>query len=698
MEAKKYGTQIAGKEIEIEVGKYAGQASGAVAVRSGDTIVLATAVVASEPRPEIDFFPLLVDYEERLYAAGRISSSRFIKREGRPSDEAVLTARLVDRPIRPLFPKGYRNDVQIVITLLSYDAENDPDLLALIGASCALSISPAPFEGPLSAVRVGRLAGKFIANPTRSQMAESDLDLVVAATCDKILMIEAGAKEVPEEVFLKALEFAQANCKPIIDLQNQIQAEVGKPKIEFVLETDKEVFTKVKEFLGKKLAEVTAVPERELRAEKEELLRMELLQAFAEEHGDVAVRAAFEKVLVEEARRAILEEGRRPDGRGLDEIRPLSAEVSVLPRTHGSGLFARGETQIMTVATLGAPGAEQLIEGVTGEYKKRFMHHYNFPPFSTGEIRPMRSIGRREIGHGALAERALLPVIPPKEEFPYTIRLVSEVLSSNGSSSMGSVCGSTLALMDACVPIKTAVAGIAIGLITSEDGKQYKILTDIAGVEDGAGDMDFKMAGTEVGVTAVQMDIKVKGVPLEILREATQRAKQARTKILEVIKGVIAAPRAEMSPYAPRVVTLHINPEKIRDVIGPGGKTINAIIAETGVDIDIEEDGTVNITSVSKEGIEKAVERVKSLAHEVKPGETFMGKVTRIMDFGAFVEILPGQEGMVHISQLAPYRVEKVTDIVKVGDVIPVKVIEIDTQGRINLSLKAAKEEIQKSL
>jgi polyribonucleotide nucleotidyltransferase len=692
MEAKKYSVQIAGKEILIESGDLAQQASGAVTVRAGDTIVLATAVVAPEPRPDIDFFPLLVDYEERLYAAGRISSSRFIKREGRPSDEAILTSRLVDRSIRPLFPKGYRNDVQIVITLLSYDGENDPDVLAIIGASSALSISNAPFEGPISAVRVGRIDGKFVANPTKSQMVESDLDLVAACTQDKIMMIEAGGREVAEDEFLKALAFAQEVCKPLIDLQNKMQAEVGKPKTEFILETDKEVFTKVKEFLGKKLTEVVLEPQKQLRAEKEELLRIQLLENFAEEHGDVAVRSAFEQALVEEARRSILEDNKRPDGRGPEDLRPLRAMVSVLPRTHGSALFQRGETQDLTVATLGAPSAEQVIEGVTGEYKKRFMHHYNFPPFSTGEVRPMRSIGRREVGHGALVERALAPMVPG-EGFPYTIRLVSEILSSNGSSSMAATCGSTLALMDAGVPIKAPVAGIAIGLISAEDGKSYKILTDIAGVEDGAGDMDFKMAGTEKGMTAVQMDIKIKGVSLEILTEATRQAKRARTKILEVMKSALAEPRKELSPYAPRVVQLHINPEKIRDVIGPGGKTVNAIIAATGVEIDIEEDGTVNITSASKEGIDKAVEKVKALTHEVKVGETFVGKVTRLVDFGAFVEILPGQEGLVHISQLAPYRVAKVTDVVKVGDVIPVKVIEIDTQGRINLSLKAAKEE-----
>jgi len=693
MEEKLYDVVIGGQKISIGVGKFAGQASGAVTVRLGDTIVLATAVIASEPRPDIDFFPLLVDYEERLYAAGRISSSRFVKREGKPSDEAVLTSRLVDRPIRPLFPKGYRNDVQIVITLLSYDGENDPDILALIGASCALSISSAPFEGPISAVRVGRIGGEFILNPTVTQMADSDLDLVVAALPDKVMMLEAGAKEIPEEEFLKAIEFALKGGLPLIELQKKIQDEVGQPKAEFIVETDQEVFVKVREYLGKKLAEVVAVPEKQLRAEKEEVLRAELLQVFAEEHGDVAIKAAFEKALVEEARRAILEEGRRPDGRGLEEIRELFAQVSVLPRTHGSAVFQRGETQVLTIATLGPPGAEQLIEGVTGEYKKRFMHHYNFPPFSTGEVRPMRSIGRREIGHGMLVERALSPVIPAKEDFPYTIRLVSEVLSSNGSSSMAATCGSTLTLMDAGVPISAPVAGIAIGLITAEDGR-YKVLTDIAGVEDGAGDMDFKMAGTEKGVTAVQMDIKVKGVSLEVLKEAARQAKQARGKILEVMKNAIAEPRKEMSPFAPRVVVLHINPERIRDVIGPGGKTINTIIAETGVEIDVEQDGTITVSSANKEGLDKATEWIKNLTHEVKPGEIFMGRVTRLMDFGAFVEILPGQEGLVHISQLAPYRVEKVSDIVKVGDVIPVKVIEIDSQGRINLSLKAAKEEI----
>jgi len=695
MDEKVFESPFGRQKIVIGYGKYAGQASGAVTVRAGDTIVLATAVIAKKPRPDIDFFPLLVDYEERLYAAGRISSSRFIKREGRPSDQAILTARLVDRPIRPLFPKGYRNDVQIVITLLSYDGENDPDILAIIGASTALSISSAPFDGPVSAARVGRINGQLVANPLISEMANSELDLVVACNQGKIMMIEAGANEVSEEIFLEALKFAQENCQPTIDLQKKIQAKVGKPKTEFILETDKEVFTKVKEFLGQKLVEVAFEPEKQIRAEKEEVLRSELLAAFAEEHGDVAVKSAFEKVLVEQARKAILEENRRPDGRGLEDIRPLSAEVGLMPRTHGSGLFQRGETQALTLATLGSPGAEQMIEGVTGEYKKRFMHHYNFPPYSTGEVKPMRSIGRREIGHGALAERALLPVMPAKENFPYTIRLVSEILSSNGSSSMAATCGSTLALMDAGVPISSPVAGIAIGVITAEDGSNFKILTDIAGVEDGAGDMDFKMAGTEKGVTAVQMDIKVAGVTLEVLAEATRHAKTARAKILEVIKQAIGEPRAEMSPYAPRVIVLHINPEKIRDLIGPGGKMINAIIAETGAEIDVEQDGTIMVSSPNKTGLDKAVEWIKNLTHEVKPGETFMGKVTRLMDFGAFVEFLPGQEGLVHISQLAPYRVEKVTDIVKVGDVIPVKVLEIDSQGRINLSLKAAKEEME---
>jgi polyribonucleotide nucleotidyltransferase len=581
------------------------------------------------------------------------------------------------------------------VTVLSVDRENEPDIPALIAASSALILSGAPFKGPISAVRVGIVEDKFVLNPTVAQLAESPLDLVVAGTADKILMLEGGGKEVSEQKILEAIEFAQKNLKPGIDIQEKLKKEMST-KAEEKAEEEAEIHKAVKSFLSGKIEKAAREMDKDLREEKIKKFEEEVMANFEGDYKQAELKLAFETVLEKEVREVILKEGIRPDGRGIDEIRPISIEVGILPRTHGSALFTRGQTQVLTVTTLGAPGAEQTIETMEEETTKRYMHHYNFPPYSTGEVRPLRSVSRREIGHGVLAEKALEPMIPSKEDFPYTIRLVSEVLSSNGSSSMASVCGSTLSLMDAGVPIKAPVAGIAIGLISDEKfqktGKgKYQILVDIQGVEDFAGDMDFKIAGTEGGITAIQLDTKTSGLSIKLLEEAMAKGKKARNEILKKITAVIPEPRPKLSAYAPTVTVIHINPEKIRDVIGPGGRVINQIIAETNVAIDIEDNGEVIISAENGGEMDKAVEWVKNLTHEVKVGEIFMGRVTRIMDFGAFVEILPSQEGLVHISQLADYRVEKVTDVVKVGDMIPVMVVEIDTQGRINLSHKAAK-------
>ncbi|HHV61602.1 MAG TPA: polyribonucleotide nucleotidyltransferase [Firmicutes bacterium] len=685
---------LGGRRLALETGKMARQANGSVLVRYGDTVVLVTACASKEPREGIDFFPLVVDYEERLYAVGKIPGG-WIKREGRPSEQATLSARMIDRPIRPLFPKGFRNDVQVVATVLSVEKDNVPDIPALIGASAALTISDIPFAGPIGGVRVGRVDGEFVINPTFEQSEKSDLYLVVAGTKDAILMVEAGANEVPEEVILDGIMFAHGSIKEIIELQERLREAVGKPKLEVPLyEVNAEIEAKVRAYASDKLRAAIRTDDKLAREDLINAVKDETLEKFKEELGEdfetyeIDVRTVLDAIVKEEVRHMILNEQIRPDGRRLDEIRPIACEVGLLPRVHGSGLFTRGQTQVLTSLTLGAVGEEQMLDGLGEEESKRYMHHYNFPPYSVGEVRPIRGAGRREIGHGALAERALLPVIPPEEEFPYTIRLVSEVLESNGSTSQASVCGSSLALMDAGVPIKRPVAGIAMGLVKEDD--KVAILSDIQGIEDALGDMDFKVAGTRNGVTAIQMDIKIKGISKDIMKEALERARVGRLFILDKMEEVIAEPRKELSPYAPRMITMEIDPEKIRDVIGPGGKMIRKIIDETGAKIDIEDDGRVFIATPDESAGRRAKEMIESLTRDVEVGKIYTGTVTRIMNFGAFVEILPGKEGLVHISELARGRVNRVEDVVKVGDTILVKVTEIDRQGRINLSHKDA--------
>lgn len=702
---KKWSLQVGGRELSISTGVYAGQANGAVTARYGDTVVLATAVMSKTAGQSRGYFPLMVDYEERYYAAGKIKGSRFIKREGRPSEDAVLSGRAVDRTIRPLFDPRMRNEVQVIATTLSIDGENDADLVAMIAASAALAISDIPWNGPIAAVRVGKMHGEFILNPSTEERESKDskLDLLLSGTKDKINMIEAGAQELTEEEMAQAFQFGFENVGKIARFIEDIQREVGKPKAEPMLLAGPEGFEEeVKEFLrGSGLADALFATNGKERKEASIREIEERLKAFvAEKYPEQAsglgeITAMVMDEFSDEVLHAkILKEKTRPDGRGVDEIRPIWCDTSVLPRTHGSGVFTRGETQALTVTTLGAPGDKMIIDTMEVDMKKHYMHFYNFPPYSVGEVRPMRGPGRREIGHGALAEKALLPVLPSLEEFPYTILLVSEVLSSNGSSSMASTCGSTLSLMDAGVPIKKPVAGVAMGIITGKNG-EYQVLSDIQGLEDHFGDMDFKVAGTKDGITAMQMDVKIDGLTPEVLGKAIAQAKESRLFILDKMLEALPEPREEMSPYAPRIITLHINPEKIRDVIGPGGKMINRIIDETGVDIDIEDDGSVFITSSDETSVKEAVEWVRNITREVKPGELFQGRITRLMNFGAFAEVLPNQEGLIHISELADYRVEKVEDIVKVGDIVPVIVKEIDDQGRINLSHKAAKRRLE---
>lgn len=700
-DVKKYSTKIDGKNLELEIGKLANQATGAVTARYGDTVVLATVVISPEPREGIDFFPLLVDYEERLYAAGKISGSRFIKREGRPSERAVLTCRLIDRPLRPLFPKNFRNDIQIIITVLSFDPDYDPDVVSIVAASAALIRAGAPFGGPVAALRIGLdKNGKFIINPSHKILEETPLDLVVAGTKDKIMMIEAGAKEVEEKKIVEAIEFAHKNMQPLLDIQNEMAKGIEKIEVEKPVD---DIHKAIEKLIGKKLGKALREIEKEKRNKALKEFEDEVLENLEGNFKQVDLKSAFNQMVEKEVRRLILEKGIRPDGRKMDEIRPIDIQVGILPRTHGSGLFTRGSTQALTIVTLGGPGEEQIIETMEEEGEKRYMHHYNFPPFSTGEVRPMRTIGRREIGHGALAERALVPVIPSKEEFPYTIRLVSEILSSNGSSSMASVCGSTLALMDAGVPIKKAVAGIAMGLITADKDDSYKILTDLQGIEDFGGDMDFKVAGTKDGITAIQLDIKIPGLSLDIIKDTLEKAKTGRLEILDKMLKIIPAPRKELSPFAPRISLVKIDPEKIGELIGPGGKTINKIIAECGgkdvTSIDIEEDGTVSISSVDAELAKKATLIIRNITREIKVGEIITGEVISIQkdrisgkEIGAIVQLTPKVDGMVHISQLADYRVSKVTDVVNVGDRIPVMVLDVDKdRGRISLSYKAAR-------
>ena len=683
-----YERTLNGRPLTIETGKVAGQADGAVMVRYGDTVLLVTACASQQPREGIDFFPLTIDYEERLYAAGKIPGS-FFRREGRPTTEAILAARLTDRPLRPLFPKGFRNDVQIIATVLSADQENAPDVLGTIGASCAVSMSQIPFAGPVSAVRVGYLGGEYVILPTFAQRKESELELVVSSTAEAVMMVEAGASGVSEEVVLGAIRAGHAANQEIISLQKELVADVGKEKMTFTPpEVKDDVRREVAQFLEGKLDEILAAVNREERDRALGERREEVLERLGETFAADQLIAAFDAKVKQQVRSNVLQKGIRTDGRGLKDIRPLSAEVGILPRTHGSGLFSRGETQALTIATLGSASEEQRLDTLSPEDTKRFLHHYNFPPFSVGETRRVGSPSRRDIGHGALAERAIEPVIPGEDVFPYTIRLVTEVLSSNGSTSMASVCGCTLALMDAGVPIKEPVAGIAMGLMIGEDGT-YKVLTDIAGLEDAMGDMDFKVAGTAGGITALQMDIKVKGITPEIMGEALAQAKEARLTILAKIRETIPESRQELSRYAPRMYRIQIPQAKIGTVIGPGGRVIRSIIEETKCSVDVEDDGTVFIGSASEEAANRAMEIIQGLTREVEIGQIYTGKVTRITNFGAFVEIIPGKDGLVRISELADYRVPSVEDVVKLGDEIMVKVIEIDNMGRINLSRRA---------
>jgi len=682
---------VGGRVLTIETGKLAGQANGAVTVRYGETIVLATATANREPRPDVDFFPLTVDYEERLYAAGKIPGG-FFKREGRPSEQAILTCRLTDRPIRPLFPKGFRNDVQVIVAVLSADQENEPDILSIIGASAALTVSDIPFEGPVGAVKVGYIDGELVLNPVASRMPDSQLELAIAGTRDAIVMVEAGANQIPEDVLLRALKFGHDAIQDIVKMQDQLRDAVGKPKFSYTVnEVSDELKQSVEKLVGDRIGPVVYQTDKQDRESARKQLIADLSAQLGEGTREKDVAQVVEDLEAKEVRSAILNEGKRPDGRDLTTIRPLACEVGVLPRTHGSGLFTRGQTQVLSIATLGSTAEEQIIDGLGTEESKRFMHHYNMPPFSVGEVRRMGSPGRREIGHGALAERALLPIIPATDEFPYTIRVVSEVVSSNGSTSMGSVCGSVLALMDAGVPIKAPVGGIAMGLITDDQGR-FAVLTDIQGIEDHLGDMDFKVAGSATGVTALQMDIKVKGLSYEILEKALAQAREARLFILERMMETIAEARPELSPYAPRSYRTKIPVEKIGALIGPGGKNVRGLQDEYNVKVDIQDDGTVFVSSVDAEGARRALSQIDRFTRDVTIGADYLGKVTRITNFGAFVEIFPGKEGLVRNPELAEYRITRPEDVVSIGDEIMVRVIEIDAQGRVNLSRRAVLE------
>lgn len=688
-----FEAMIGDKQIIVETGKLAQQAGGAVTIRCGDTILLTAATMSRSVREGVDFFPLTVDYEARLYAAGRIPGS-FFRREGRPGENAILTARLTDRSIRPLFPKGMRNEVQIVTYSLSHDEEHQADILNIIAASAALAISDIPFDGPVGAVRVGYIDGEFVFNPTNSEMEDSLLDLRLAGTDDALLMVEAGANEVGEEILLEGIELGHKAMQDVIRVQNEMRAAIGKEKRAFeALPEPEEGRAAVREALGERLRE--AVYDTVIKSERIDAfdqLRDELVASSDEEWEAGDIHAAFDEAVRALVRNRILNEGIRPDGRGPSEIRPLSAEAGLLPRTHGSALFTRGETQALSVCTLGTPREEQTLDDLTPEESKRFMHHYNFPPFSTGETGRLGGTKRREVGHGALGERALLPVIPSAEEFPYTIRVVSEVLSSNGSTSQASICATALALMDAGVPIKTLVAGIAMGLVLDQETGRYKVLTDIQGMEDHLGDMDFKVAGTRDGVTALQMDIKVKGISRQIMGEALEQARQARQKILDVMEGCLSKPRKELSPYAPQMITIQIDPDKIGAVIGSGGKTIRSIQDEADVKIDIEDDGTVFIAAVNRDAAEQAQRRIEALVEEPEIGRIYTGKVVRTTDFGAFVEFLPGHDGLVHISQLDSRHVPSVEDVVRVGDEVMVMVTDISPEGKVRLSRQAVLE------
>jgi polyribonucleotide nucleotidyltransferase len=683
-----------GKELIIQANNLAEKANGSCFVRYGDTLLLVTAVMSKEEK-NLGFFPLTVDYEERFYAAGKIMGSRYIRRESRPTDEAILTARLIDRAVRPLFPKKFFKEVQIIVTCLSWDRENDPDIIGLIGTSVALSISEIPWLGPVGCVRISRKNGEFILNPTYEQREKSDLDLVLAGIekNEEILlnMIESESQEVPEDVILQAYKFASSELKKVIEFQNQIVKKIGVPKITYQTERlDLELEKEVKNFIGNKLEEILFSKEKKEKTQEINQLKEELNSFIESKYPSTGKNNLALEYFDEEINKLVhqraIQKGERVDSRKPDEIREISCQVGLLPRTHGSGLFCRGQTKTLSILTLGAPGDSKLLEGMEIVGKKRFMHHYNFPPYSVGEVKPLRGPARRDIGHGMLVEKALLPVVPSFEQFPYTIRIVSEILSSNGSTSMASCSSASLALMDAGVPIKAPVAGISIGLMSDND-RNYKLLADIQGPEDHHGDMDFKIAGTKKGITAIQMDVKINGITEEIFKNSLFLARKIREKILDKMAQVLPEPRKELSPFAPRIFTLQINPEKIREVIGPGGKVINKIIQDCGVLIDIEDSGAIFITAEKEAAAQQALEWIKSIVKEVQTGEIFRGKVKRILDFGAFVEILPNQEGMIHISQLAPRRVRKVEDIVKIGDEVEVKVKNIDEQGRINLTL-----------
>ena len=688
----KVSTKIGTSDIIIETGKLAKQADGAVTVTCGETIVLVTAVMSKNPREGIDFFPLMVDYREKTYAAGRIPGGYF-KREGRPTEREILTSRLIDRPIRPLFPEGMTNEVQIMAAVISSDGENDSDTLSVIGASAAVAISGMPYLGPLGAVRIGRIESEFVINPTYAQAAESDLDVVVCATKEGIIMIESGAKEVSEDTFVEAIDLGFKECQKLIALQEDLASKCKKPEQEAVYKkVNTELVEKIKELASDKLLEINSKPSKEERMDMIDLLSEELTEKLVTEDGDITssgIKAALSKIEKTLVRDSILKDKKRVDGRSADEVRNIECEAGILPRTHGSALFSRGQTQSMSVITLGTGSDEQYVEALEGEWKKTFMLHYNFPPFSVGEAKPIRGVGRREIGHGALAERSLISIMPSKEEFPYTVRIVSDILESNGSSSMATVCAGSLALMNAGVPIKKAVAGIAIGLV--KEGDEFIILTDIAGLEDHYGDMDFKVAGTSDGITALQVDIKLKsGITMEIVREAVAAAKKARTHILGIMEKTIPKSNESLSQYAPRIETLKISTDKIKDVIGPGGKVIKKIIADTGASINVDDDGTINVASNDGEALEKALNIIKSIVEDPEIGRIYKGKVTKVMNFGAFCEILPGKEGLVHVSELSNEYVKNAEDVVKIGDELDVKLFEIDDRGRLNLSHKKA--------
>lgn len=692
-------TSVAGREMKIEIGKIGMLSDCAMFVSYGETVILVNVNASEEPRQGIDFFPLSVEYEERLYAVGKIPGG-FLKREGRPSEKAILNGRAIDRPIRPLFPKGYRNDVQVVCTVLSVDQDNVPEILAMNAASTALLLSSIPFTEAVATVSVGLIDGKFVINPTSKERELSSMQLTVCATKERVMMIEAGGDEIPEETMIEAIDFGFNECQSIIAFQEEARAKFGKVKPEPVLyKVDGEIESDVRNFAFDMLKEAMYITDKDERNLKVSEIKAKIDEEFSEKYpeGGSDIGEVVYNIQKEIVRNMLLKDKRRPDGREFNQIRPISCETGILPRTHGTGLFTRGLTQVMTVATLGALGDVQIIDGIGEEDFKRYMHHYNFPAYSVGEVKPLRGPGRREIGHGALAERALEPLIPSIEEFPYAIRLVSEVLSSNGSTSQASVCGSTLALLDAGVPIKRPAAGIAMGLITSEDLSEEAVITDIQGIEDFFGDMDFKVAGTEKGITSIQVDTKIKGLSKYCIRKAIEDAREARLFILDKINECISEPRAELSQYAPRMYTINVKPDKIRDIIGPGGKTIKKIIADTGVKIDTNDDGKIVIMSTDSESANEALRIIKEITKEVEVGEIYLGKVTKIMAFGAFVEVLPGKEGLVHISKLANERVNKVEDVVAVGDEILVKVTEIDAQGRVNLSRKDAIKDSEES-